>query len=271
MGKISRSELEQAMPLLSTLFGEEVVLCEASWQKIDEDGNHCVNLSEFACWAGPRLGLPLGVGHLFDESATDEAHGCAIIGCPCEGYRAKEETKAKLFRKHTELTNFVDRMEGNTRPLARAGSNDLMPENGEEPIELCKCGHKFSAHRALEGFGEVPCPMYWDRRDTSAGDFIDLVPLEDEHTLELFQDLMDLTYRPIFTRDRKKHNPDNPAVPRSFDVVRVFRSENSKIWREYGVKRAQLLAAENPVHQYEDIVSSVAWMSHGGVLADRLR
>ena len=65
-------------------------------------------------------------------------------------------------------------------------------------------------------------------------------------------------------------------VPKGFTVVRAFRSENSRIWREYGVKRARLLTdfeahGAGMMDQYKDVLSTVAWSTHGGLLADRLK
>lgn len=281
--KISRKELEQALPMLSKLFEEKVVVSDKSWHALDEDGNGCVNFSEFSCWAGPRLGLPLGVGHLFQGSAVDEVHGCAILGCPCEGFVPKEKQPEKLHRKKTETLEFHSMMSRSASGLKSGGgssrqSNEFLDSaRGPERTQICKCGHKFGAHKVTtQATGEVPYPMYWDKLDCSKGDFTDLVRMNDEHTLELFQDLMDRTYSPVYTRDRKKHNASNPRVPKGFKVARVYRSENSRIWREYGVKRAQLLndaAQQQDGHfrQYEDVVSTVAWMAHGGSLADRLK
>lgn len=278
-GKISHKELGDAMPQLTKLFGEPVTLTDKMWKAIDDDGNGCVNLSEFSCWAGPRLGLPLGVAHLFQGNALDEAHGCAILGCPCEGFVEKEKEGEKIARRTSERAEFSARMStkdlGDSSGLVQRNNTTafLNSKRGIERTQLCKCGHKHAAHRALEGTGEVPCPMYWDTRCISKGDFADLVQLEDEHNLELFQDLMDSTYSPAYTRDRKKHHPKNPKVPKGFEVVRAYRSENSKIWREYGVKRAQLLGDVDQAkfRQYTDVASSVAWVSHGGTLSDRLK
>lgn len=60
-------------------------LTEESWQRLDEDGNGAVNFFEFARWAGPRLGLSLG---LELESA------CGVSACPCSGFQARKSKKA---------------------------------------------------------------------------------------------------------------------------------------------------------------------------------
>lgn len=158
-------------------------------------------------------------------------------------------------------------------PSALTHKSFTASTRGQERMQLCKCGHKFGAHHVVSAGGEVPCPMYWDTRDIGAGEFTDLVQMKDEHSMELFQDLIERTYSSVFTRDRKKHSPAKPQVPKGFNVVRVYRSENSRIWREYGVKRAQLLndVAESRFQEHNDIVSTIAWQSHGGALADRLK
>jgi len=251
-GKVSKQELLDAVPLLSSLNGENFVLSGNAWTRLDEDGNGYINFSEFAEWAGPRLGLPLGVKHLFKGRATDEFHGCAILGCPCEAFVSKTGSQASS-------TGFLGRA---TQRLA-----------------LCKCGHKFSAHdMTLESEGEIPYPMYWDTRDSSNGDFSDLVRV-DEQSIKLFQDMINETYRNIWTRDRKKHNARNSRVPSRYQVVTAFRSENSKLWREYGVRRAQLIQdAASLAEQggqayalYSDVKSTNGWVKHGGMLADRLK
>jgi len=234
------------------------------------------------------LGLPLGVGHLFQGNAIDEPHGCAILGCPCEGFdlKAQQGSPGKMDRQMSGGSK-----DGTLRtPRKMATRLFLSTERGKEMCQLCKCGHKYSAHKvALQSEGEVQYPAYWDHREaiarkstgdfsapsaqvTGAADFTDLVPV-DGHSLDLFQNLMDSTYSPVWTRDRKKHNPAMNKVPKGYTVVRAYRSENSRIWREYGVKRAQLLAdvAEARYSQHDDVASTVAWVAHGGALADRLK
>lgn len=263
--KVSLSELHEAISLLSTLVGEEVVITDNAWNQLDEDGNGCINFSEFSSWAGPRLGLPLGVKHLFSNGrAIDEFHGCAIIGCPCEAFVLKDS--------QPDQTD-----EAPWAPCTRKSTLAFVAsDRGQQQLQLCTCGHKYAAHNmSLPCEGEVPYPMYWDARDSSDGEFTDLVPV-DAQNLKLFQKLLDETYAPIWTRDRRKHNPTMPNVPEEFTVVRAFRSENSRIWREYGVKRAQLIQdydtqSSAPYTCFSDVTSSVAWAEHGGLLADRLK
>eukprot|EP00929_Paragymnodinium_shiwhaense_P051825 TRINITY_DN26018_c0_g1_i1.p1 TRINITY_DN26018_c0_g1~~TRINITY_DN26018_c0_g1_i1.p1 ORF type:complete len:534 (-),score=113.57 TRINITY_DN26018_c0_g1_i1:98-1699(-) len=263
-GKISRKELEAALPLLSKLFGEDIVLTQEAWEALDEDGNGCVNFSELAEWAGPRLGLPLGVKHLFSgRSSSMQMEGksvdaCGILGCPCEAYRPREEVKKKNKR----------------RSWARVLH---LTAKSTERMALCKCGHKHSAHAAedIAGFGEVPFPSYWAN---GSGDFQVMLPVEAS-LLKTFQELFDGTYRNIWTRDRRKHNPKTPNVPKGYTVVRGFRCENSKFWKEYSVRRAQMIQdreeSADPSAEwelYKDVKSATAWDGKmGGVQEDHPR
>jgi len=264
-GKVSPAELEAVVPLLSALLGEQLVLTKKAWELLDEDGNGAVNFSEFAEWAGPRLGLPLGVKHLFGEDSAHarrsfgggELPACGVLGCPCPEFRSRQRARQSRFVAHWDVFGAP----GSTRSDAR--------------LELCVCGHKHSAHaEKLPACGEVPYPAYWKCTGGTAGEFLDLVPVDAE-SFSLFQRLFDQTYRNIWTRDRKKHNTGNPNVPKGFQVVRAARCENSKIWREYAVRRAELMqdcaeSKDGHIPEFRDVKSTMAWISGGGKYADRL-
>lgn len=100
-------------------------------------------------------------------------------------------------------------------------------------------------------------------------------PLNNQ-SLEQFQHLFDTTFRNIYTRDRKRHNPCNPNVPRGYKVVSAVRCENSQGWREYFVRRAQLSEDgkqldTNNFRVYNDVKSTEAWKGTGDKAANRLR
>lgn len=42
-------------------------ITDEAWLHLDEDGNGVVNFGEFASWAGPRLGLELGVAKMLGK------------------------------------------------------------------------------------------------------------------------------------------------------------------------------------------------------------
>jgi len=100
------------------------------------------------------------------------------------------------------------------------------------------CGHNQQCHKLQARIPEeVPFPSYWANND---GAFNSLVHLNKTEVGQ-FQRLVDITYSSKYTRDRRRHNPQAPNVPRGYRVRRVFRNENSLNWREYGCRRAELL------------------------------
>merc|ERR1711924_5349 len=68
------------------------------------------------------------------------------------------------------------------------------------------------------------------------------------------------------TRDRGKHNPDHQSVPVKYEVVRAWRSENSRIWREYCIRRARLqqdrceMSSDDNFTEYKNVKSTNAWL-----------
>jgi len=121
-------ELEGTLDIIGRLCKDALPrMTETAWQHLDEDGNGVVNFSEFATWAGPRLGLPLGMKHLVQRAGSTESAAvitspCAVMGCPCEAF------------------------------------------NGEDTATKCQtCKHKRSVHKAKAiGDEEVPFPEYWE-------------------------------------------------------------------------------------------------------------
>eukprot|EP00930_Biecheleria_cincta_P000847 TRINITY_DN102043_c0_g1_i1.p1 TRINITY_DN102043_c0_g1~~TRINITY_DN102043_c0_g1_i1.p1 ORF type:complete len:562 (+),score=79.16 TRINITY_DN102043_c0_g1_i1:32-1687(+) len=250
-GKISQHELQQALPLLEQLQGEPLRLSEESWEALDEDGNGAVNFMEFAQWAGPRLGLPLGVEHLFGASGREPA--CGVMGCPCEGYRPsadcghammnfgkKKKKKDKKDKKHKKGESFLDCDWEDWLSDTIGGA--LSPNTSR--FTPCMCGHKQMVHHSTDRgstSSDVPFPRYWKHRLVPGRtDIKEIVELPQEQ-VALFQHLLNNTYSNVWTRDRKKHSPDHPNVPRAYRVVRAFRAENSKNWKEYCIRRAGML------------------------------
>mmetsp|Transcript_28538 Transcript_28538/g.66127 ORF Transcript_28538/g.66127 Transcript_28538/m.66127 type:complete len:659 (+) Transcript_28538:88-2064(+) len=276
-GKITREEFDQALPQLVHLLGDDFRLSPEAWSMLDDDGNGLINFHEFAEWAGPRLGLPLGIRHLFKRRSTTLDMGsmlCCIMGCPCEGY---QEMKAG----HKRHTLFTRALAGIPRGALPESAMRAFGDDGQ--LQLCACGHKKSAHAVRRPQpGEVPYPDYWGLPPQPTGgekppEFLNIVETGADR-LPLFQHLFDQTYRPIWTRDRRRHNPQSPNVPAQFIVTKAFRVENSKLWREYVVRRQLLLDAcekvhsEHPdaLHLYTDIKTVEAWHSFPGQGGERL-
>lgn len=266
-GKVSRAELEAAMPLLSKMRGEAMHLSEGAWKALDDDGNGAVSFNEFASWGGPRLGLPLGVQHLFRAGSKGsfycESPGCGIFGCPCDGYKPRIGSKTQYIRQS---------LGGALKWSFGIGIGDMCESMLKSLATCSKCGHKQSAHPEPNLLcGEVPCPSYWSshRSSSSSSDgsrSMDFVPLHMPF-LGLVQQLFDMTYKNTWTRDRRKHQPAPHNVPRAYRVVRAFRCENTLNWRGYHVRRAQLLqnfadaSGREKVTLIGDVKSAVAWDS----------
>jgi len=218
-GKLTTEEIEEGLQLLSSL-GEETI---PSVKALDEDGNGSVNFSEFAQWAGPRLRLPLGVPKHRRQS-TIMVEKCGVMGCPCEGFKAREVTQQK--KRHTFW-------------------GGLWGESSGDHIQLCTCGHKKSLHhKSAEvilseavDLGNT-FPEYWSNKSGSY--FLERVPVSSEVVSQL-QALVNHTYKKIWTRDRRKHNPDQPNVPSGYRVTRALRNENNKNWVSYQRRKAVAL------------------------------
>jgi len=231
-GKVSRQELGSAMPFLSKYFGDDMRISKQSWEELDEDGNGYVNFSEFAEWAGPRLGLPLGVGHLFGKNNSNSQNGlgsscCGILNCPCKEYR-------------------------------------------EKTPGICRCGHKKSAHHSAGSHAsQVPYPSYW-KNVGSTTDFVDLVPLAGEN--RLFQDLFDHTHIKRWTRDRIKHTGTKEIPKRYVvtKVWRVENSKTWREFCVK--KALMMEAKQGDAKDYKifsDVKSSLAWVASSPDLGDQ--
>lgn len=233
-GKLSREELDGSLSMIKAICGDHLPqITDAAWNHLDEDGNGVVNFNEFASWAGPRLGLPLGMNQMIAKSAsmTMKSTPCGVIGCPCECYEK--------------------------------------PSTGE----FCTtCRHKESMHVRPHIELEVPAPEYWDSSELGRNQIVDLS--QGGVTIAEFQQLVDSTYRTAWTRDRTRHNPTCPRVPKGFTVTGVKRNENIASWQEYACRLAEMATRfqENSSNwkQITDVKTVVAFAAIGGAKATRL-
>jgi len=243
-GKLSREELVGALGAIADLCGDILpTITEEAWHHLDEDGNGVVNFHEFASWAGPRLGLPLGVAKMIARASSvcSMSMPCTVMGCPCECYEPDS-----------------------------GGISKMIPS-----LRRCKgCKHKMHLHhQSGAAESEVPFPDYWTNTDGTFGEIHDM-----DGAIKDFQKLVDDTYVNKFTRDRQKHNPTKPQVPSGFKVVNVRRNENSHNFVEYGCRRAELItriqedveSGTEPLEIFDKVKSMVAWKKIGGAKADRL-
>jgi len=147
-GNISREELKGAFEAIKGICKDHLPdMTDAAWASLDEDGNGVLNFMEFASWAGPRLGLPLGVVRTARTVSVREHHPCQVIGCPCEDW---------------------------------AG-----PESSKTGATCSGCKHKREYHKSIAGDGEdMPFPEYWQ---TQSGTFNYRLNLTDSSVPEFQQ------------------------------------------------------------------------------------
>ncbi|CAE8584138.1 unnamed protein product, partial [Polarella glacialis] len=128
----------------------------------------------------------------------------------------------------------------------------------------------------------VPYPPYWslgkgsgsssaDNSGSSPGDFCELFEVS-ENILEHLQKLVNATYSDVTTRDRQRHS-GSWEVPSNFQVQSAQRNENSKLWRKYSVRKAELQHDYNPESAedykvYDDVKTTALWESFEGERLD---
>eukprot|EP00928_Gymnodinium_smaydae_P030338 TRINITY_DN22597_c0_g1_i1.p1 TRINITY_DN22597_c0_g1~~TRINITY_DN22597_c0_g1_i1.p1 ORF type:complete len:953 (-),score=115.99 TRINITY_DN22597_c0_g1_i1:122-2908(-) len=225
-GKVSLAELRDVLPLLVRASGGALSeqLSAQAWERLDVDGNGAVNFFEFADWAGPRLGLALGVDRILEDCGT----GCGVLGCLCAGFVPEDGSRCAA-----QATGARGSRDGgaqrSSRPTLRRGHSG---------VTLCaRCHHKRQAHCSTVRVesGGVPLPRYW--LHPRGSDFSKQVPLRPDQ-FGVFQELFDRTYLRRGTRDRVKN-----GIPRAYRVVNVFRNENSWLWKRYYVARGTIISS----------------------------
>jgi len=288
-GKVTRENLQQVWAEIQRIGKDIGPLDDALWHELDDDGNGHINFSEFAEFTTQKkIELPLGLDDLFDSSnAGGFTLKCGVFECDCTGFR-------ELRRKCKYGSECYQKSEEHRSSFAHPDDEDWTACVGPGGKEMCRCGHKKKLHASSAcGADAVPYPDYWSHasgagRSSSStapggassttpvdasSEFMDLLPVPDEIMVQL-QLLVDSTYSDVTTRDRQRHS-GSWMVPRGFEVQSVRRNENSKLWRKYCVRKAELqkeklaIHGENPdaawqVHR--DVKTTEIWEAYGGRL-----
>lgn len=182
-GHLSKEELAASLSLILTLcksgIGDkqnrddaDLVINEAAWQRLEQDGNGVVNFMEFASWAGPRLGLPLGFEHMIrscSSSLITAALPCCVINCPCENFCASADGRV-----------------------------------------CTSCKHKRAGHFPREQPQEIPFPTYWNNQVGDFEELVDMGSSQLGRFQKLFdRTYLDVFTRD--RRNHNPDNPNVPA------------------------------------------------------------
>lgn len=205
---------------------EDIRQINKVWRSLDSDGNGFVSFPEFVEWGstvGAKYGFPNHVGVMGAKGrAGAYAQKCTMVGCKC--------------------TDFVD--------------------SGRPGDRFCaRCSHKRGCHAASpQDQVLASIPKDWSLRpdgggaaglmrlgasllgmgSATGGNIIErfqLVPCGHQVVAQI-QQLMDASVKCTWTRDRGR----NP-VPRGYQVLRVQRNENVRLWLKYTLKKALIREA----------------------------
>merc|ERR1712032_398106 len=179
------------------------------WDQIDSDGNGYISFPEWVEWVSStgaaQFGFPSAVG-IFGEKGKAGAYNipCTVEGCACE-----------CFVKDPHNENFCQ-----------------------------TCGHRAGLHAADHiALIAAALPDDWslvfrshDVRDRSSQR--QLVPLGDDECAQV-QEIMNASVRRAWSRDRGR----TEQVPDSYEVVRVERNENIRLWLKYLLKKTLMTEA----------------------------
>jgi len=243
-GKLTRQELSATLDVINRLAGlagnsaesgDMPEISEEAWHHLDEDGNGLVNFNEFASWAGPRLGLPLGVKKMIHRSASQQMASapCGVFNCPCEA--------------------FV--------PMDKKG-------------KTCKtCKHKLACHVTRTSDAEVPAPEYWDNHQEKFNSLVKLGALASSEFQQLFDKTYKNIW--TRDRTRHNENKTVPKGFQVVSVTRNENSGNWQeysVRRAELLTRLKEAADEGqgPLARIDNVKTTVAWKAIGGAKADRL-
>mmetsp|Transcript_66452 Transcript_66452/g.185207 ORF Transcript_66452/g.185207 Transcript_66452/m.185207 type:complete len:861 (+) Transcript_66452:60-2642(+) len=266
----SASQLEQLSAKVQELSDNVADFDEAMWKKLDDDGNGFVNFAEFVEFlAACKVDLPLGLDDLLGRETGSLR--CGVLDCSC-----KEFVQRRKRCKYGAAC--YQRKEEHLRQFSHPNDNDWGETSIYRDADMCACGHKRQLHAsACSGAGSVDYPTYWASQCGRDAECLELVPVDAEMVRQ-FQALLDATYSDVTTRDRANHSGGCWMVPRNYSLVSALRNENSRLWRKYTIRKAELqrekkltdenpqLAAELPPYfVYSDVKTTKVWESFGGV------
>mmetsp|Transcript_101396 Transcript_101396/g.180270 ORF Transcript_101396/g.180270 Transcript_101396/m.180270 type:complete len:423 (+) Transcript_101396:91-1359(+) len=145
---------------------------------------------------------------------------------------------SRFYKVATALASLEGNQEFVWRTLDQDGNGKV---NWPEFVEWAEANHvDLPVGLGDEDDGGISFPALWTG-PTDDPNWVGQVEITDTpHFMDL-DDLMQRTYKNVWTRDRKKTGVDK--VPKSYELVKAKRCENFKDWRRYYMKRHQLAHA----------------------------
>jgi len=238
-GKLTKEELGATLHIINMLSGtidaeDNPELSPDAWKRLDEDGNGLINFNEFACWAGPRLGLPLGVRKMIDRAGTVDvkARPCGVYNCPCEKY-----------------------------------------ESAHVSLHCNNCKHKSSSHVTKTYSGEVPFPEYWDLDDDHPHKLVDMQGMAQTEFQELLDKTYKKAWtRDRSKHNENKKVPTGFKVTAVFRNENCDNWKEYCVRRAELFTRIQEDSQEGreAIEVVDDVKTVVAWRGISSHKADRL-
>lgn len=276
--RATRQSLQEVWPEIQRLGQDVPNLDDDLWNSLDDDGNGFINFSEFAEFTTKKkVNLPLGLDDLMKNSTAAASLKCGVFDCQCSEFQGRRP-RCRYAEKHTTdpeaNPECYNKAEDHLSRFSHPCDADWKTPGKDK--EMCLCGHKKKLHAsAASGAAAVPYPAYWSKGSSSASlpgtvegddEFSERPEMADDMVNRL-QALVTETYSDVTARDRQRHS-GSWMVPKDFTVVAAWRNENSKLWRKYCVKKAELKqeAKESPFEIYSDVRTTKVWETHGDQL-----
>lgn len=265
-GKVTRTECEPNWPKVQALGDGIRDLDDALWEELDDDGNGHLNFSEFAEFTTKHhVKLPLGLDDLLQVNNVASLR-CGVYECSCRAFKPRR----RRCKYAVENKCFRDKNPEHCAEYSHPGDPDWETSSTLVDMNMCHCGHKRKLHSSdATGAAAVSYPEYWSMAREQVLDQSELVKfMETPRDVERFQHLVDATYSDVTTRDRCRNNNRCWMVPRNFQVLRVERNENSKLWRKYSIRKAELqhclTDGEEPYPKFTDVRTTMEWQKLAG-------
>lgn len=212
------------------------------WDSIDTDGNGYLSFPEFVEWAsgpGQSFGFPKHVGVVGSKGKAGlYAFACTLDGCSCTNFQFGKKADERFCTAHGC---------GHRRGYHAASPNDQI---------LAVLPLTWSLHPGAAVHSGTPETNYdsdWVVKTLTSGSTLRKCGSDIVGQIQL---LLDASVKKTWTRDR-----GNNKVPSGYDVVRVDRNENIRVWLKYVLRKALVMEAIGggpPIKQYEMRTSHLA-------------